>query len=220
MTSDADIQRRALSQLSLRRPCDEDEDVSACVHEGIVRLSGFTCSYCEKNRIEDAVRQLAGVAGVVNEIEVRLRSHERLSDAELECEARRAIATEVPAVSGRVTATVRGGQVVLRGIVPYHFLRERSESAVRRLAGVTVIHNEIQVEAAAIATEVRRSIGARLSQKSSDEARQVSVETNGPEVTLRGRVATANERHLIEQAVWAVPGVAEVRNHIIVSSAA
>ena len=73
MKSDAEIQRDVELELR-RRPHIDEADVSIQVHDGIVRLTGFACSYFEKYQTENAAKRVPGVAGVVNDIEVRLTS--------------------------------------------------------------------------------------------------------------------------------------------------
>jgi osmotically-inducible protein OsmY len=52
------------------------------------------------------------------------------------------------------------------------------------------------------------------------DARNVQVEVNGSEVTLRGTVRSWTERHEAEKAAWAAPGVTAVHNLITVEEPA
>lgn len=213
MRSDAEIQRDVESELR-SGPHTDESDIGVQVNDGIVRLAGFACSYCEKYHAENAAKRVAGVAGVVNDVELHLTSAEHLSDEELRCAASRALHTEVPATCDKVKVLVHGGEITLEGTVSWHFLRERAESAIRRLQGVTVIHNAIAIEPEALSREVRQRIDAVLRRGASGTVGGISVETHGGEVTLQGRLRCDAERLLAEQAAWSVPGVTAVINHI------
>lgn len=217
MNSDAQIQRAVEAELRSRPPVEEMH-VAASVHEGIVRLTGFVRSYCEKYRTENTVKRVAGVAGVVNDIEVRLTSAEHLSDEQLRCAAIGALQTEVPALCDRINVRVHSGQITLEGSVDWHFLRERAESAVRRLRGVTIIHNAIAIEPAALAAEIQRRIEFAFTRGATPGTTEISVDALGSEVTLRGHARSSTQRHLAEQTAWAVPCVTKVKNDITVGA--
>jgi osmotically-inducible protein OsmY len=213
MRSDADIQRDV--EYELRScPHTDEMDIRVQVHDGVVRLTGFACSYFEKHHAESNARRVGGVASVVNDIELHLCSAEHLSDEELRASALRALRTEVPHVCDRVEVLVKGGEITLWGSVAWHFLRERAESAIRRLVGVTVIHNAITIEPEALTREIRQRIEAALHCNVCAESGPISVETRGGDVTLRGQVHSGTERLLAEQAAWSVQGVTAVSNLI------
>jgi osmotically-inducible protein OsmY len=193
-------------------------DIAVRVNDGIVRLTGFACSYCEKYHAENAAKRVLGVADVVNDVELHLTSTAHLSDEELRCAASHALQTEVPAACDKVKVLVDRGEITLEGTVSWHFLRERAESAVRRLQGVTVIHNAITIEPEALSREIKQRIDAVLRRGASGAAGDISVETHGGEVTLRGRVDRDAERLLAEQTAWSVQGVTAVSNQIAESA--
>jgi osmotically-inducible protein OsmY len=62
----------------------------------VVTLTGFTRGFADKQRAEDAVKRVAGVA---NDIEVRLVDGDGLSDPEITRAAVNAIRSEMPGAS-------------------------------------------------------------------------------------------------------------------------
>lgn len=146
MRADSEIQRAVDAELRARQR-DEPSNVSGAVHGGVVRLSGSARSYCEKYAVERAIRDIAGVTGVLNEIETRIAASAHLPDAEIRCHVLRALQTEVPRIFDHLQVEVGNGEVTLRGSVGCRFLSERAESAVRRLGSVVTVHNSIAVDA-------------------------------------------------------------------------
>lgn len=218
MREDSEIQRAVDAELRARQR-DELSQVSAVVHRGVVRLSGFTGSYGEKYAVERAIRAIAGVADVLNEIETHITPAAQASDAALQCEVSRALQTEVPSIVERLTVEVRNGEVTLKGSVGCCFVRERAESAVRRLGSIVTVHNAITLEPEALVSEVQRRVDALCHvMPSASNARnaEICASASGCEVTLTGNVDCTDARALAEQAAWSVPGVLSVRNEIAI----
>jgi osmotically-inducible protein OsmY len=213
MKTDSELQREAAAVLA-ESGCDEPEHIEVTVHEGIVKLSGYTCSYREKYRIEDAIRLNPEVAGVVNDIEVRIPNARPLTDEDMRRAVDRALRTEVPTVCDRLHAQVHDGEVTLTGSVAWSFLRERAENAIRRLAHVSVFHNAITLEPEALSREVAEAITRRLQGASPDDTTDVSVTACEGRITLLGHLHSPEQRRLAEQAAWSVHGVTAVDNQI------
>jgi osmotically-inducible protein OsmY len=218
MIEDSDLRQAIESELRERQR-EEASDVSASVHRGVVQLTGRTGTYCEKYFIERAIRAIAGVSDVVNEIEVRISPLSPPPDSELRCEVLRALHTEVPAIFDRLTVNVHDGEVTLGGTVQYHFLKERAESAVRRLGHIATVHNTITLDPQALAREVQEHIDQYL-RHSVDTVRpsgcRISACASDGKVTLSGAVSSEEIRALAERAAWSVEGVKSVTNGISV----
>jgi osmotically-inducible protein OsmY len=208
--SDGDILRDIGTELR-ERQCNEPSHVVAQAHCGVIRLTGSASTYCEKYAIERAVRDIEGVAGVVNDIEVQISPLAPLSDEQLRCEVLRALQTEVPAIFDRLTVSVHDGEVTLEGTVDYAFFHERAEMAVRRLGHVSTVHNAITLEPRALAQEVEQHIRQSL-----HAGVECSASASHGEITLTGIVSSDEARVLAEQAAWSVPGVLQVRNDLTV----
>jgi len=105
---------------------------------------------------------------------------------------------------------VQGGKVTLDGVLGCRFMRERAESAVRRLGNIATVHNAITLEAEALSSEVQERVGDA----------NVSACASCGEVTLTGSVSSDAARIRAEQAAWSVPGVQRVMNNITIRSSA
>ncbi len=73
MRPDSDIERDVKDELQWRPDLDAT-DIAVSVKNGVVTLTGFVHSYVDKYEAEAAAKCVAGVVGVANDIEVRLRN--------------------------------------------------------------------------------------------------------------------------------------------------
>jgi VCBS repeat-containing protein len=112
---------------------------------------------------------------------------------------------------------VHHGYVTLEGKVEWRYTRNQAESAVRHLQGVTGVTNSIAVEPTVKPTEIRQRIESAFRRSAQIDANQITVEANGSEVTLRGKVRNWSERQEAQETAWSAPGVSQVRNEIQVS---
>lgn len=71
MRADSEIKRDVEDELR-RAPDINATDIAVAVKSGVVALTGFVRSYGQKYQAEADTKRVAGVAGVANDIEVRL----------------------------------------------------------------------------------------------------------------------------------------------------
>ncbi len=71
-------------------------DIATKATSGTVALSGFARNFYEKHQAEVTVKRVAGVVAVANDLAVRPKQPDRLSDPELAREAVAAIKMELP----------------------------------------------------------------------------------------------------------------------------
>jgi osmotically-inducible protein OsmY len=68
--TDSDVQRAVEAELFCH-PSVDDAGIVVSVKDGVVRLSGYARNLLQKYRAEDAVRRVAGVAAVANDIQLQ-----------------------------------------------------------------------------------------------------------------------------------------------------
>jgi osmotically-inducible protein OsmY len=215
MRADTDIKRDVEAELRFR-PDIHEKDIAVKVNDSVVALSGFTSSYLDRQRAEEAIKRVAGVAGVANDIEVRLPSGDGLSDPQITRTAVEAIRARVPAVSESIQVLVDRGHITLEGKVAWFYLKEDAERAVRGLLGVSGVTNSIAVQPAAQPEDIRQRIEDAFRRSAQLDAGRIGVDAHGGEVTLHGRVRSWPEREEAEQTAWSAPGVTRVHNRITV----
>jgi osmotically-inducible protein OsmY len=190
--------------------------ITVSVDHGAVSLKGEVGSYLEKYDAERVAKQVYGVTGVANDLQVDYNGT-ATHDSDL---LRRVLETlewnlEVP--SGSVKPTVSDGWVTLTGKVMWNFQREAAESSVRNLSGVKGLTNEITLETQPTPKDVEKLIRDALSRNAQLDARRITVKTSGKTAVLDGSVSSWAERDEAETAAWSAPGVNMVENNLQVS---
>lgn len=216
MKSDTEIKRDVENELKWDPDVDAS-DIGIAVKDAVVTLTGFVRSFSQKWDAERAVKRVAGVAGIANSIEVRLPLINERPDPEIARDAVNALRSELPYSAQFITVTVKSGWATLEGNVEWNYQRERAESAVRRVRGLRGVSNLISLKPAVKPEEVKHQIEEAFKRSAAVDAKNVMVEADGGEVTLRGTVRSWAERQEAERTAWRAPGVTKVDNRIIVS---
>jgi len=218
MRSDADIMRDVEAELRFRPDIDE-RDIAVKIDNSVVTMTGFTRTFLDKQRAEEAVKRVAGVSGVANDIEVRLGGGDGLTDPEITRAAVQAVRSVMPSASQSIKVLVHHGYITLEGNVEWYYLKEQAEQAVRRQRGVMGVTNSISIEPSVRPSEIKQRIEEAFRRSAQIDADRITIEAHGGEVTLRGTVRSWSERDEAQQTAWSAIGVTRVNNEITVEFA-
>jgi osmotically-inducible protein OsmY len=215
MRTDEDIERDIESELRWSPDIDET-DIAVKVKGRVVALTGFVHTLAEKNRAESAATRVAGVSGIANDLQVRVIGADLRPDPEIAREAVAAIRAALPMMADKVTVRVEEGRVTLEGLLEWQFERESAERALRPLRGIRDIENLIHLAPRVSPTDIQKKITQAFHRSAQVDAKTVTVDADGGEVTLRGQVHSWSERAAAQDTAWSAPGVRRVTNLIAV----
>lgn len=119
--------------------------IATSVRGGVVTLAGFVRSFREKVQAEAGAKRVAGVVGVVDDIEVRLSLLATKSDPQIAREVLGGIKSVLPTVHEQIHVRVVDGRVTLEGYVESQYQRARAEEVTQQAKGLRNISNDIVV---------------------------------------------------------------------------
>lgn len=216
MRTDSEIKRDVEDEIRWNPDIDAT-DIAVTVKSAVVTLTGFVHSYSDKLQAEADAKRVAGVAGVANDIEVRLPSSDVRPDPEIARDVVTELRLQLPLSADKIKAVVKGGWVTLEGEVEWHYQRERAERAVRHVKGVLGVSDLINLKPSVSPADIKRKIEEAFKRNAEIDANRIQVKSSDGEVVLEGTVRSWAERQEAERVAWAAPGVKKVEDHIRVS---
>lgn len=185
-------------------------DVSTA--EGVVTLEGEVDSLAQRWAVERAVRRVAGVRAVNNDLVVLPPKNLSRTDDEIAAAVETILAWNATIPAG-IDSSVAEGWVTLHGTVGFRFQRQAAEDAVRQLIGVRGVHNELVVATTEAAQDIKRAIGAAIRRRV-DHPVDIDVVFDDGTVTLRGTVHSWAERREAEESARLAMGVRKVVDEV------
>lgn len=190
--------------------------IGVSVNDGVVELNGHVGSLFEKWAAERAALRVADVTSVASEIIVDLPFESERTDEDIASAASNHLNwnSQVPTT---VKLSVSNGWLTLQGTAEWQFQKEEAARSVRSLRGVKAVSNDIELNPTVSSAGLQIRIEEALKRDAQIEAKDISVETSGAVVTLRGRVHSWREHDDAERAAFSAPGVGSVSNLLTVS---
>jgi osmotically-inducible protein OsmY len=215
MRTDSELQQAVMHELSWDSRVTASE-IGVQVDGGVVALTGTLASWAERVAAQEAAHRVAGVQDVVNDIIVKLPGTHHKTDTELAHAVRTTLQWDVLVPEQHIQSTVTHGVVTLTGQVDFGSQREDAESAVRNLAGVRQVLNDIRVKPARVVNpeDVRTAIEQALARRTAREANRINLEIDEGRVKLTGFVHSWAERRAALGAAKSTPGVLGVVDNL------
>jgi osmotically-inducible protein OsmY len=221
--TDLELKDDVLAELKYE-PIVKVTDIGVLVKNGTVTLNGYVSSYVEKLEAVQAVKRIAGVKAIADDIEIQLPKSYHRTDGDIAAAAINQInwATLIPPNTVRVT--VSEGWIELEGEVEGWHQKTLAGDVVRHLSGVKGVSNRLSLgqpiqmndKPTVKPVEVERAIKSAFKRSAVVDANKIRVETAGNNVELSGNVRNLAEREEAERAAWAAPGVFSVDNQLTV----
>jgi osmotically-inducible protein OsmY len=215
--TDTEIKTDVLSELGYD-PSLKVTEIGVLVKDGIVTLNGYTTRFDEKLAAVHAVKRVAGVLAIADDIELKIPDANHRTDGEIAAAAAHQIAWSTTIPTGAVAITIRNGWVILEGEVEWRYQRDAAEVAVRHLSGVCGVSNAISIKPNDQISAVGTDIEAAFDRNALLDASKIRIEIAGSKVVLHGKVRTLAQCEEAERVAWAARGVCSVDNHLLVKS--
>lgn len=214
MSTDQEIKRDVEQELAWNAAIG-DSHIAVVVQDRVVTLAGYVDTLFERIEAERSAKHVHGVAGVANDIDVRLGANGR-PDADIAHDALAALALQLPRSAAHLKVIASDGRLRLEGSVEWNYQRELAEQAVRGIRGVRSVANLIALKPSPLPGDIRHRIVSAFHRSADLEAHRINIETEGDTVILRGAVATWNEHEAAEKVAWQAPGVHHVINRLAI----
>ena len=216
MKTDLELQNDVMASL-VWEPRIDAAAIGVSVESGVVILNGRVRSFPEKWAAESVAQRVKGVRAVTDEIVVALPGDCERSDADIAIAAINALDWNASVPRKQIQILVDKAWITLEGTVEYHYQKIEAARAMHNLLGVRGVSNRITIKPHISTEGVKIKIERALERAAEMDAEKIVVESHGDQVVLRGNVKSWAERDQAEQAAWSAPGVADVRNRIVVS---
>lgn len=188
------------------------DNIEVSTAEGVVTLEGQVDSLAQRWAVERAVRRVAGVTAVNNDLVVLPPRNLSRTDAEI-ADAVKTVLAWTANLPGGISCSVENGWVTLEGAVGFRFQKHAAENAVRRLIGVRGVSNDIVVATAEAAQDIKQAIGNAIRRRV-DHPVDIEVAFDDGTVTLRGTAHSWAERREAEESAQLAAGVRTVIDEV------
>ena len=213
--TDSEIKNDVLSELKYELSI-KVTDIGVLVKDGTVTLTGYTTSFDEKLAAVHAVKRVAGVVAIADDIELHIPDANHRTDGEIATAAAHKIAWATTIPTGTVEITVRNGWIILEGEVEWWYQKNAAETVMKSIAGVHGVSSSISIKPTGKIPAVGMGIEAALNRNAMLDASKIRVEIIGSKVILHGTVRTLAQRDEAERIAWAAEGVCSVEDHLTV----
>ena len=187
MRSDSDIERELSSRLRSHSDTN-DINIATTVKDGIITLSGFVRGFRQRRKAEMLARNIVGVTGLVNNIQLRLPLLQRRPDPDIARDALESIKRRLPYSGDRIRVVVEDGLICLKGQVEWTYQNKAAEDAAEAVRGARGVVSKLDVCSCIPNNDIRHKVGQALLEAASFDANSRSSEPDHNEFALLGAI--------------------------------
>jgi len=213
MKTDTEIRSDVETELQWD-PSVDGKKIGVIVSDGVVTLTGEVAHFSEKWAAEDVAKRIGRVRAIANEIQVKIPLAGVRSDTDIAEAAANALRWHIATAGYEIKPIVTNGWITLTGKVQWGFQKNAAETAVGHLLGVKRVTNDILVDSAVKAADVKQKIENAFKRHAILDSNDIQVKVERSTVILEGRVHTWQEHEDAARAAWAAPGVGKVENRL------
>lgn len=213
---DTVLRQNVIDELEFE-PSLDAANIGVMVEDGVVTLTGHVETYAEKITAEKITARVKGVRGIAQEIEVRPVGANQTADDEIAKRVVNTLRWNTSVPKDEVQVKVSKGWVTLTGTVEWNYQRDVAARALQGMVGVRGVTNAILISPKAKVADVRERIEKALKRDAELEAAAIKIAVADGTVTLDGKVHSLSERRAAERAAWAVPGVKNVSDRLMIT---
>ncbi len=213
MKSDSQIQKDVMEQLKWE-PFLNASEIGVAVKNGIVTLTGQVDSYSKKLTAEKAIKKIAGVKAIAEEIQIGVSPDFKKTDTEIAEAIMNALRWHTAVKEEKIKVRVENGNVRLEGEVEWEYQRNNAKNAIENLTGVRSVTNAITVKSKISTSDIQIKINSAFHRSATIDSAKIKAEVIDGKVTLRGKIRSIAEKEDAEKAVWNAPGITSVDNKL------
>ena len=197
-------------------PRIDAERIVVSADERTVTLTGTVNSYSAKCCAEKIAREIRGVVDVKNDLEVRLPIGSYRTDAGLERLTSEILQNHTSLCDPLPRVTVHDGWLTLDGVVTSDVQKRSAEDALRDVAGIRGVTNNIVVRPPENGGGAAEAFEAAVQRRAGLDVRELKVEVSGMTMTVYGKVSSCVERDALIELASRRRGIARVEDHVVV----
>lgn len=216
MKKSNDVLRKEVVEAIKWEPLLSSNEIDVNVKDGIVTLGGTVDNYTQKKEAEQAVKNIAGVKRVIDDVKVELYFSAIKSDTDIAASVNKALQENWAVPNHKIQVTVKNGWVTLEGILNWNFQRKAADNAIRYLPGVRGVIDNIKIESE-IKSELNQEIVEKALRRSWIlDVDNIKVRVEDKTIYLNGIVDSLFQKDEAERIAWNTPGVWYVDNELVV----
>ncbi|MBD2773713.1 BON domain-containing protein [Iningainema tapete] len=194
-------------------------EVSVVVDDCKVTLTGAVSSYKAKHKVEEYVREVAGIIEIDNQLRVQYPPITSiLTDEEIVSNVMNALTQNPDIDANKINVSVIGGLLTLQGTVDAFWKKFQAENTAYGITGVIDVVNEIAIVPTKEAEdeEIARSIENALERDMDVEAEDVNVIVENGRVSLIGFVPNWAAWRAAHNTTSCIKGVTMVMDGLVI----